>query len=796
MTEETLTLPRFSADTPGGCPRCSARVADLLRELDGVQDVTVLTDPMRISYQRDPSQRSRAEVEEATWQAVASIEQRYRHDSLSIEGMDCADCARKVERGVANLPGVEQASVNLMAARLDVEYDQETVELANISERVSSLGYAVATGTADEEEPEEPLPLRILKRRDNVLAAIAGTFAVAGGVALLANAPEVLSTALFLVGIVIGGVPLAIKGVRGLIAGRSIDINLLMTIAVIGAVVIGAWVEAAVVVVLFALSEALEGYAMERTRRSIRSLMQIAPRRALVVRDGVEVELDVDEVQPGDTVIVRPGQRIPLDGVVTQGESSADESPLTGESLPVAKVPGDALYAGTLNTHGVLQMQVTRIAADSSVARIIQLVEQAQSKRAPVQQLVDRFASYYTPAVVVFAAILATVPPLAFNANFEEWFYRALVILVIACPCALVISTPVSIVSALASAARRGILIKGGAALERASKIDTIAIDKTGTLTVGKPHVVSVAALNGLDEDQMLATAASLERHAEHPLAQAIVTAADERGIASPAASDVSTTPGAGLSGSVDQRKYRIGSVALFDGIELPDEAYATIAEIEQRGGTPVLLGTETDVLGVIGLADSIRRESTTVAAELHKLGIKRLVMLSGDRQAAADQIARQAGIDDARGQLLPGEKLTAIDDLRAEGHAVAMVGDGINDAPALAAADLGIAMGAAGSDTALETADIALMSDDLSGLARVVELARRARTIIAMNIGLALGIKAIIFALTLVGIASLWLAILADVGAALLVIANGLRLYEREAGSEAPAELQADPAY
>lgn len=770
-------LPRMSTDAPEGCVDCAGRVATRLRATAGVVEVSVAQNPARLTYTYDEQQLTPAQIEQLARSLLAEFEQRYVHEVLAVEGMDCADCARKVEQGVARLSGVESAAVNLMAARLAVEYDRSRVDSAQIARRVREMGYGVSDAAATTPSTTS-LPGFLLRRAN--WPSLAAAFLTLVGVALLAaGVAKPLAVAPLLAAVAVGGLPLARKGAMNALRNHTLDINALMTIAVIGAVAIGEYVEASVVVVLFAVSEALERYALDRARQTIRSLMSLTPPSALVEREGGELELPVEQVAPGDTVIVRPGQRVPLDGVVLRGASSVDQASLTGESLPIPKAAGDTLYAGTLNGAGPLAMQVTRRASDSSMAKIIQLVEQAQAQRAPVQRFVDRFAQIYTPAVLALAALVAIVPPLVFSVSFTEWFYRALVLLVIACPCALVLSTPVAIVSALAAAARGGILIKGGAYLERAASIDTIAFDKTGTLTLGRPEVTTVMSLNGSDGDALLATAATIERYSEHPLGNAIVRAARERGLELGQPSSVLSVTGAGITAVHAGAEYRVGSRRLFADLELPAEASAASDAIERSGGTAVLIGRAGEIDGVLGLVDQPRPEAAEALAALHAAGVKRLVMLSGDRTPAAREIARGLGIDEVRAQLLPEQKLEAVAELKRTGGVVAMVGDGVNDAPALAAADLGIAMGVAGTDAALETADIALMGDDLRGLARVIALGKRARRTVGVNIAFSLGIKALFLGLALVGFATLWMAIFADVGASLIVIINGLRLFQ-----------------
>jgi Zn2+/Cd2+-exporting ATPase len=770
-----LVLPVSSGD-PEGCSGCAERVAVRLRALPGVQSVQVVPGPLRLQYQYETTLVTPGDVAGAVERELAGVEARYVHQVLAIEGMDCADCALTLERGVARLPGVEHAAVNFGAARMTVEYDSTATDLPAIDRRIRELGYSISNPEAAPESERRALR-RFLTRRDTLITLTAGALTLAGGIGLLAGVPTPAPTLAWVAAVLIGGLPLLRKGVRALVSTRSLDINLLMSIAVIGAGIIGDWFEAATVVFLFSLGESLEGYAMDRVRRSVRALLSLAPPVALVRRGTIETELPVAEVLPGDIVVVRAGQRVPLDGVVLEGTSSVDQSSLTGESLPVLREPGDALFAGTLNGSGPLIMQVTRLVGDSSVARIIRMVETAQAQRAPVQRLVDRFARVYTPAVIAGAIAVATVPPLL-GGSWGEWFGRALVLLVISCPCALVLSTPISIVSALSAAARRGILIKGGAVLERAGQLDTLAFDKTGTLTTGQPHLSHVLSLGTLAEVDLLRLAGTLERHSEHPLGRALLRATVERGIAIDEARDVRVLHGSGLTATVQGVTYRIGSRRLFD-TALPAEVEAAIARVEESGGTAVLVGDDRGVLGVLGFADTARDDAPRALADLRRAGIERVLMLSGDRTPAAQHIAAAVGLPatDTRAELLPEDKLAVIHELRQQGRVVAMVGDGVNDAPSLAAADVGIAMGVAGTDAAVETADIALMGDDLRGLAQTIRLGKRARRIIAANIALSIVTKAIFLTLAISGYATLWMAIAADMGTSLLVIANGMRL-------------------
>lgn len=770
----TLQIPRRENDDPNGCIDCAEQVARQLRNLNGVLNVAVIPAPARINYTYESATITETDVTSRTHELLSGISPHLIHQSLSIEGMDCDNCAKTLERGVQRLAGVEHAAVNFGSARLDLAFDSSATTLDAVSRRVNELGYDIAKPDAPPESEQGAL-LRLVRKRDNTLALASAGLTLLGIAGWAVGASSTFSNLSYLAAILIGGFPLALKGIRALRATRSLDINFLMTVAVIGALAIGEWIEGAAVVALFSLGEALEGYAMDRARRSIRSLMALTPATALARRGTVDVEVPVSELVPGDLVTVRAGERVPVDGVVSSGISSIDQSALTGESIPVHKESGDALFSGTLNGNGPLTMQVTRLASDSSVARIIRLVEQAQSERAPAQRLVDRFARYYTPAVIAGAVLIATIPPL-FVGSAGEWFYRALVLLVISCPCALVISTPVSIVSALSAAARHGILVKGGAALERAGKITTIAFDKTGTLTTGKPSVTSVQPF-GIEETDLLTLAASLEAHSDHPLARAVLDLASQRGIETRPATDQVNIPGLGLKASIDSQPLMAGSIRMFTDTPRTPEVETAIESVEQSGATAVLVGNAQKIFGVIGISDTIREDAPSALSRLHKLGVKRLVMLSGDRQQAAEQIAATAGIDEVRAELLPEQKLDAIAGLRQQGATVAMVGDGINDAPALASADVGIAMGYGGTDVALETADIALMSDRLHGLADTIQLGQDTHRKIWTNITLSLAIKVLFLGLALVGYASLWMAILADVGTSLVVIANGMLL-------------------
>ena len=692
---------------------------------------------------------------------------------VRVEGMDCASCAATVEKRVAVLPGIRRATVNFAAGRLDAEHDGE-LSPEEIEKAVRDAGYRVAKT----EEVERPP----FWRTPRAISVFASALLFALGFALgLGGAPEAARVGTYVAAIAVGGVPIfraALAGIRA----RHLDMNVLMSAATIGGAAIGEWAEAASVVVLFAAGNALQVYAIDRTRGAVRALVRLAPAEALVKQDGSEVVVPAGEVDAGETVIVRPGERFAVDGMVVEGSSAVDEAPVTGESVPVEKGIGDEVYSGTLNGSGGLLVRVTRRAVDSTLQKIVRLVEEAQAKKAPAEQFVDRFSRVYTPIVVAVAVIVAIVPPLL-GAGFGEWFYRALALLIIACPCALVISTPVTVVSGIGAASRRGILVKGGAALEAAGRLKALAFDKTGTLTEGRPVVSRIVALDGRDETEALALAAALERRSEHPLAHAILTAAAgsaEDGAGLPPVSSFRSVAGRGAEGVVHGNRYLIGSPRLFAerGIAL-DEANGALDEVGRAGETPVVLGDEEAILAVFGLADALRPDARPTVEALRRAGVEELVMLTGDAEAPARRTAEALGVG-YRAGLLPEQKVEAVRGLVEKHGDVGMVGDGVNDAPALAASSVGFAMGAAGTDVALETADVALMQDDLPKLAEAVRLSRATERIIRQNVFVSIAIKGLFVLLAPFGLVALWLAVLADMGTSIAVTLNGLRLFRR----------------
>jgi len=696
-----------------------------------------------------------------------------RNTTFRIGGLDCADCVAKLEKGIGRIPGVAKANVNFATSKMVVTH------LGPVSEILSTIEKMGYSGEVDQPSTRI-VAVSFWKTNPYALPTVISFIMLAFGlIAQRMDVPAIVPTAFFAGGIVLGGFLQARNGISVLIKAHELDMNILMTIAVVGAAAINQFEEAASVVFLFSLGNALQGYTLDKTRNSIRTLMNLTPDEALVRRNGMGITLPVEEIQIGDTIIVRPGERIAMDGKVVEGFSSVNQASITGESLPVGKNIGDDVYAGTINERGSLEVRVSRLAKDNTLSRIIEMVEEAQGQRAPSQQFVDRFAKYYTPAVIMGAVLVASVPTLIFGQPFHKWFYEAMAMLLVACPCALVISTPVSIVSAIGSAAKRGVLIKGGVYLEETGALSVIAFDKTGTLTMGKPQVTDVLQVNGYSERHIMAISAAIESRSEHPLGDAILNYARKKNIMIPSVTNFEAVPGKGAQGTVEGEAYQIGNARFFGdhGWSLDKKVEETIAAFQAEGKTVMILGSEGKISGIIAVADVLRENSRHALESLRKIGIKKTVMLTGDNHSTAQAIAAQVGIDEFRADLLPEDKVYAMKDLLAQYHKVAMVGDGVNDAPAMAISTVGIAMGAAGTDAALETADIALMADDLTKLSYAIKLSRETLRIIKQNITFALIIKGLILLLVIPGWLTLWLAVIGDMGSSLLVTLNGMRL-------------------
>ncbi len=713
---------------------------------------------------------------------------------FNIGNMDCAGCAREVENAVGRLDGVRYAHVDFLSNTLQVIGD---VEFGRLRKQVEAVGKTIAVDQETRDEQADGLKRAgVLGFWDFLVLRPASRLALAGGalllIAIAADAlrllPVDIGNLLYVAAMLVAMKPIAESGINALRVNREFNINFLMTVAALGALFLGEYLEAATVIFLFAIGEALEGYTADRARDSLRSLIALKPPTAhRIVGDQTEV-VPVEELQVGDFVRVLPGERIPMDGLVTAGQSTVDQAHITGESLPLAKAPGAEAFAGSINGAAVLELRVSRASDDCAVSRIIEMLQQAQSRRSPSQRLIDRFAHYYTPAVALAALALAFIPPLFFGGSFWSaaegtgWFYRALAMLVIACPCALVISTPVTVISAITAAARRGVLVKGGAPLETLAGSKVIAFDKTGTLTRG---VLSVEATytdncdggpDCLPCSELIGLAASVEAQSAHPFAGAILAMAAEGNVSYARATGVETLVGQGMRGNVKGQRVTIGSHSYFDDEFGHSANLCDLAgSIEQAGKSAVMVHDGEEVRGLIALADEAREESAQVVAELDKMGIES-VMLSGDNKHVAEWIAEQVGVDRFYGELLPEDKVTAVEKLVTRHDNVAMVGDGINDAPALARASVGIAMGGAGSAQAMETADVVLLAQGLRQLPRTIKRARFARRLIRENIALAIGLKAVFLLLAATGNVTMLAAVFADMGMSLAVTLNGMR--------------------
>ncbi|MFI3621344.1 heavy metal translocating P-type ATPase [Vagococcus fluvialis] len=694
-----------------------------------------------------------------------------------VEGLSCTNCAAKFEKNVKSIEGVTDAKVNFGAGKIKVEGTSSIQE-------IKSAGAFENLIIQDEgnQEPEEVQKESFLKRNWTLVISVI-LIAIAFYFRSTAGENDIITKSLFISAIVIGGFSLFTEGIKDLLK-LNFSMEVLMTVAIIGASIIGEWAEGSIVVILFAVSEALERFSMDKARQSIRSLMDIAPKEALIRRGNKEKMINVSDIQIGDIMIIKPGQKIAMDGVVIKGHSAVNQAAITGESVPVEKQINDEIFAGTLNEEGILEVEVTKHVNDTTIAKIIHLVEEAQGERAPAQAFVDKFAKYYTPSIMAISALIIIIPPLLFGGDWNTWLYQGLSLLVVGCPCSLVISTPVSIVSAIGNSAKNGVLVKGGIYLEEIGGLKAIAFDKTGTLTKGTPSVTDFIVSDIKQENQYLSIISALELLSQHPLASAILKEADkkESNYQMIDILNFKSVTGKGIKGDYQGTTYFVGSPKLFDS-ELIKQAsiMKNYEKLQEQGKTVMIFGTEQNILAIIAVADELRESSSEVIAKLHQLGIEHTIMLTGDNIRTAKSIGEQVGVTDIKGDLMPQDKLDYIKELKEKYGKVAMVGDGVNDAPALASATVGIAMGGAGTDTALETADVALMGDDLQKLPFIVNLSRKTLKIIKQNITFSLSIKFLALLLIIPGWLSLWIAIVADMGATLLVTLNGLRLMKQK---------------
>ncbi|MFW7361941.1 heavy metal translocating P-type ATPase [Vagococcus fluvialis] len=694
-----------------------------------------------------------------------------------VEGLSCTNCAAKFEKNVKSIEGVTDAKVNFGAGKIKVEGTSSIQEIKS-----AGAFENLIIQDEDNQESEGVQKDSFLKRNWTLVISVI-LIAIAFYFRATAGENDIITKSLFISAIVIGGFSLFTEGIKDLLK-LNFSMEVLMTVAIIGASIIGEWAEGSIVVILFAVSEALERFSMDKARQSIRSLMDIAPKEALIRRNNEEKMINVSDIQLGDIMIIKPGQKIAMDGVVIKGHSAVNQAAITGESVPIEKQIKDEIFAGTLNEEGILEVEVTKHVNDTTIAKIIHLVEEAQGERAPAQAFVDKFAKYYTPSIMAISALIIIIPPLFFGGDWNKWLYQGLSLLVVGCPCSLVISTPVSIVSAIGNSAKNGVLVKGGIYLEEIGELKAIAFDKTGTLTKGTPSVTDFVVSDTNQENQYLSIISALEILSQHPLASAILKEADRResNYQMIDIMNFKSVTGKGIKGDYQGATYFVGSPKLFDS-ELIRQASVmkNYEKLQEQGKTVMIFGTAQNILAIIAVADELRKSSSEVIAKLHQLGIEHTIMLTGDNIRTAKSIGEQVGVTDIKGDLMPQDKLDYIKELKEKYGKVAMVGDGVNDAPALASATVGIAMGGAGTDTALETADVALMGDDLQKLPFIVNLSRKTLKIIKQNITFSLSIKFLALLLIIPGWLSLWIAIVADMGATLLVTLNGLRLMKQK---------------
>jgi Cd2+/Zn2+-exporting ATPase len=843
------------------CPSCAGKVENSVRKLDGIEavDPQVTTGTLTVAYDGETTDAEAVadRVEKAGYTVeagLAELTERY-----TVPEMDCASCAGKVESALESTAGINSYQTQPTTGTVVVSYDQSQQTTEGITGSIESAGYEVTATSGQDTDGRSDVATSdsIWRSRRAIKTWFSGGFTLLGllveflltgldaGVVTTSLVSLSVADLLFLTAVVVGGQEIVRGGYYSL-RNRNLDIDLLMSTAIAGAVLVSLgfgealYMEAATLAFLFSVAELLERYSMDKARNSLQELMDLSPDEATVRRGGEEVTIPVDDVQVGDVVVVKPGEKIPMDGEVLDGESAVNQAPITGESVPVDKTPGDEVYAGTINEQGYLEIDVTSAAGDNTLSRIVEMVEDAQSNKTEREQFVERFAAYYTPVVVTLAVLTAAVPPLVidgsatvglagfaytFTGAWETWFVHGLTLIVLACPCAFVISTPVSVVSGITSGAKNGVLIKGGNYLEAMGEVDAVAMDKTGTLTKGELVVTDVIPLNDNTEEDVLRCARGLESRSEHPIGEAIVERATDRNVGDRTVDEFESITGKGVRADLDGTTHYAGKPGLFEelGFDLNHVHAATdggvvtqktqrlceqnrcldllqsvVPDLQAEGKTVVLVGTEDELEGVIAVADEVRPVAKQAVARLHDLGVERVVMLTGDNERTARAIAERVGVDEYRAELLPDEKVEAIRELDAETDGgVAMVGDGVNDAPALATASVGVAMGAAGTDTALETADIALMGDDLSRLPYLYELSHDANSVIRQNIWTSLVAKAALAAGVPFGLVPIWAAVLVgDAGMTLGVTGNAMRLSRiRPEELSSASDETADPA-
>ena len=760
---------------------CLVRLEAALQDKKGIIRAHVERDktPVDLCLHYDPNLLTLSDVKRLAERAGAQIVNRFHHESIPIENMDCSDCSLVIEHSVGRMEGVLSVNVNYPTEKMWIEYDNQKINRTAIEKRVRSLGYQI---------PLNEFQARLQENRELLFSLFSGLSLLIGWLGgLFFGFPALLSIGFYVAAYLLGGWDISRHAWHAL-RERRLDTDGLMIVAAIGAAILGEFAEGALLLFLFSLGHALEERALDRARRAVRALADLAPKTALVRRDNKEQELPVESLQLNDVVIVRPGVRIPVDGIILDGDSGIDQSSVTGESLPVDKVVGDQVFASTVNGEGALEVKVTRLAKDSTLARVMKMVEEAQAQKSPTQQTVEKFERVFVPTVLILTALVIILPPL-FGFPFRESFLRAMTLLVAASPCALALGTPAAILAGVAQAARNGVLVKGGAHLENLGLLKAIAFDKTGTVTHGQPEVTDVVAIqssawkasaeHSRSEADLLSIAAGAESRSAHPLAQAVVRAAQTQGLPVSPVDDVESLTGRGLKASMNGKTIWIGNQKLMNeaGVMLSSESIARAEALQAQGKTLMWIAVDKTLAGLIALADTLRKEAAPTMTALKRSGVTHTIMLTGDNARSASAIANEIGLTEFRADLMPENKLTIIRELVKEYGQVAMIGDGVNDAPALANATVGIAMGGAGTDVALETADVALMGDDLSKLPFAVGLGRATRAIIIQNLSIALGVIALLIITSVTGIISIGVAVIFHEGSTLVVVANALRL-------------------
>ncbi|MCL5104358.1 MAG: cadmium-translocating P-type ATPase [Armatimonadetes bacterium] len=777
METETLDIPVIWPDYFEDCEQCIERLRDTLAHLDGMHSVTINTDKraLQLTYEKDVL--TFEEIKEHARIVGVTIGERYKHEIIQVAGLDCPDCAMKLETGVKRLKGVVWASLSYATSVLVVEFEPQVIGLPAIYKRIREFGYDVQEAGPAGAPPRKTVLIRSTRM---MLTVISGALLATGLGLRLAAGGHGISSLLFIVSAVVGGIFAARSGILSLRA-FTLDTNFLMTAAAVGAVALGDYSEAAAVMFLFSLGSTLEAHTVDKTRRSLKSLVEAFPTHAAVRKNGRIEDLHLDEIEIGDIVLIKPGEKVPVDGTVVDGESAIDEAPITGESVPRSKSLGDSVYAGSINGRGALEVRTTSNAEDNTLARIVHMVEEANAQKAPSQRFSETFGRYYTPVVISLAALVAVAGPIVVSgSSYKDWLTRALTLLVVSCPCALVISTPVAIVAAIGNAARSGILIKGGAHLEALGEVTVVAFDKTGTLTIGRPSVVAVVPFNSHSPEEILSVAAAVESRSEHPLATAVIEKAREINLPELAVAFFEAFPGKGARAIANGGVFYVGGLRLMEEIGISVPAASDLDPLLAKGSTVIYVADEKSLWGAIAATDTLKVGSADAILRLKAAGIARTVMLTGDTSQTSRAVSASLGIDENHAQLLPEDKLTRIRELAVRYGKVAMVGDGINDAPALAAANVGIAMGGAGNHAAIEAADVALMADDIAMLPYAVSLSRRAKRVIKQNVALALLAVVILVGGALMKWVTLATGVLGHEGTALLVIANSMRLLKR----------------